>query len=177
MGMIFTVGDLASLIQTIVSFATLGVGIVTLIVLIGYARDTSILAKAAVQQVEQGYIPYLTLHGQWTPDSRSYPTVINHGRGPATNVRVTYWKYKFEGQYERTELQLSDFAIGREQMIEIRFNDLKPIVITYTSLSGQPYETRIEIVSRLKPATVQFRQLPASGTDSAQPVAVSRVHC
>jgi hypothetical protein len=160
MEMTFSVGDLASLVQTVLSFATLGVGIVTLVILFRYARDTSALAKTAVEQVEQGYIPYLTLHGQWTPGSHSYPFVINHGKGPATNVRATYWKYKSEGQYDLHELPLPDFAVGREQMLELRFNDRKPIVLTYTSLSGQPYETRIEITRLLRPATTHFRQLP-----------------
>src|ERR1700733_3008990 len=118
MEMTFTVGDLASLIQTFISLAILGAGIVTLIILFPYASDTSTLAKTAIQQVEQGYIPYLTLDGQWTPGSLPNPVVINHGKGPATNVRVTYRKYKSQNRYDIHELQLADFAVGGVQGVE-----------------------------------------------------------
>lgn len=161
MEMTFSAGDLASLVQLFLSFATLAVAIVTLYLLKRYVEDTSTLAKTAVQQIEQGYIPYLTLHGPWDPLSTSGagPVVINHGKGPAIHALVRYSKYKYEGIFEDHEEELPDIAVGSHMLVSIRFNEREPIVISYRSLSGQPYETRIE-VEMYRPATVSFRQLP-----------------
>jgi hypothetical protein len=165
MEMTFSVGDLSSLIQAIISCLTLVVGVVTIIILVGYARDTKILADCAVKQAEDATIPYLMIKAvdQVTPFvflpaitslSHRVLMIVNRGKGPAIGIQlIASTAAKGEdppsdqlplGYSFRTE-SIGDLATDEEaplpDWVRTSIAYEKHVILTYESLNGLRYRS------------------------------------
>jgi hypothetical protein len=164
MEMTFSVGDLSSLIQATISFLTLVVGVVTIIILVGYARDTKTLADCAVKQAEEATVPYLMIKAvdQANPFAvhviailnQRVLMIVNRGKGPAIGIElIASTAAKGEdppsdqlplGYSFRTE-SIGDLATDEEaplpDWVRTSIANGKHVTLTYESLNGLPYRS------------------------------------
>jgi hypothetical protein len=165
MEMTFSVGDLSSLIQAIISFLTLVVGIVTIIILVGYARDTKTLADCAVKQAEEATIPYLMIKPVDQASSfvalpaianlsHRVLMIANRGKGPAIGIQliasdVTKWKdvpsYRVPVEFAIRVVSIGDLATDEEvplpDWMRTGIGYKKRVILTYESLNGLRYRS------------------------------------
>jgi hypothetical protein len=130
--------------QVVLTLATVG----TLIVLIGYARDTKIIAKNSNEQVENSLIPFVALIEKEA--GRGYSSnwaIKNLGKGPALNIR-----YSRCGVDDKLEMQMIMPLAPGEPYDAIanadeNFTTKSGFTVEYQSLSGKKYRTTVRRVN------------------------------
>jgi hypothetical protein len=165
MGLTFSVGDLSPLVQTIVSISSLIVAVVTLVILVQYARDTKTLAKSSTEQLEQSYVPYVTVSDQRNTGLMWRLSFINEGKAPAVHIEITYKKYDHELEdgeivFKPITLRINDLAVGARPFdLQDRLSSRDGIVVKYESLTGQSYETKVGLNFTHQPSSISFRRV------------------
>jgi hypothetical protein len=136
---------LINLPNWIEALAALGIVLLTyltLVVLKGYAADTSMIARASASQLENARMPFLVVvQKPRTSDFQGGWVIENQGFGPATNAT---WTYHQAGRTIRPLPALAPTAIHD---VQNEFSQLvgnpQGVSIDYKSLSGLQYQTII----------------------------------
>ena len=145
-------------LTVVVGFLTLVVLSGTLVVLVGYARDTNTLARMAVEQSPQ---PCVVLKQSADPSSEAVRTgqttsligdnhygstliFMNVGTGPAVNclyrVRDIEGKQRGEPSFHLPEIEPSD-SFETSHILNA-LSDNAALSIEYESVAGSPYLTK-----------------------------------
>jgi hypothetical protein len=152
----------SSVIQAIATAGIVILTLLTLIVLLGYARDTKRIAQASVDQLDNAQMPFLAVRQEENVAGQVAGWVLdNQGSGPAINIS---YKYNHNGREVVREMHClgprtprsiqNDFAnaTGSPQGFSIR----------YESLAKKPYETFISWeAGQMK---TDFRKLPSANS-------------
>ena len=145
------VNDISIWLGPLSEFGLLLLGIPTLLYLKRYADDTRTLAKSSLDQIEQGYIPYIMVREQAHTGMQHQMSFVNEGKGPTVNVTISYEKYQHElpnGEvvFKETTTALPDFAVTSKPFsFTDRLSSQAGAVIRYHSLTGKAYETKLQI--------------------------------
>ncbi len=176
MGLEWSLSDLNAFFQVLFLASGFGVSIVTLIVLIRYAKDTKTLAEVSLRQEEESVIPYLSI----TPRDKVVSTieivqlnVRNTGKGPAIGIRVegeersrnwlnTTPTSKDGKEWTPSVSDVGDLGVGDTRVLSgwvlVSINHGKAIKLTYRSLTGRRYQTTYA-GGKHGPVTQTFRRL------------------
>jgi hypothetical protein len=166
MGLTFGAGDVSAGVQAVCAMLGLIVAVVTLLILIFYARDTKRLADVAVRQAEEGSIPYLTV--VWKKEERQvlafgseflptglqtthpqYLYIANEGRGPAISIVLEGEMVTNPGaskpEWQAATENVGDLAVGQsirmEEWAQFSAYNGGMLKLRYSSLSGLGYES------------------------------------
>jgi hypothetical protein len=157
----------ATWLQAYSSVAVLIISLITLIILCRYAYDTYRLAQTSVAQVEHAQTPFLALitaereieSGPYQGRLISHWAIQNQGNGAAVNIAI-------QCRYERPDIihgiggstqagststdiskRLNPIAVGVTDLLELTAKmTVIECVITYESLQGRVFKTRIATI-------------------------------
>lgn len=138
-------------IQTITQVVLAIATVATLIVLIGYAKDTKKIAKNSFQQIESSLQPFVALVER-EPGHSSNWSIKNIGKGPALNIR--YSRYQADDKPPQwcspSPLAPLEFYNGVDNR-DAEFAEKKDgFIVEYESLSGRKYRTTVRQVEGVK---------------------------
>jgi hypothetical protein len=137
--------------QVVLTLATIG----TLIVLIGYAKDTKTIARNSSEQIEGSLLPFVALvEREDSASHSSHWAIKNLGRGPALNIR-----YSRDVGGGKTIMQgITPLAPSGPYFVENADEDLATkggFTVEYESLSGKKYRTTVKRVNGERVHTFQ----------------------
>jgi hypothetical protein len=126
-------------IQAIAAACVVGLTWKTLVVLRGYATDTSKLARDSASQVERSQMPFLTIVNT---NDKGY-SIQNQGYGPALNIMYSGFSDKgVPFSHPMTSLAAGAVSSVHAEF-DITFRQHMEFAIDYASLSGFRYRTTI----------------------------------